>query len=405
MAPVSDASRRDIGPVVVVTPWFPNIPSDRNAAYVYESAAALTRHGTEVHVLVCRPWVPRAMRQRAPEWMRGDVDTSAFTGLASLTSIRYPGFPGRLLRPMTNFGLDHFLRPFVERLLRKTGGRIVHAHTEGFAPVVEPLARKFGCRTAVTVHGLNTDAKYLYSESQQRRFRRALNGIGRVILVGEPLRSSFVDLAGRDDHFRVVHNGLAVDTIPPRREALFRDGEPVRCISVSYLHEGKGIDVTLRALARLRERGLENWTYTIVGDGYQRSELEGLVDQLGLSRQVSFAGGRPREKVFAMLSEADVFVLPSYREAFGIAWLEAMAAGVVTIGVRGEGPSAFIKSGHNGFLVEPRDPDDLTNCLARIMGHPENMRAIAAAGRETVGSGFTWDVHARKLRDVYREML
>jgi glycosyltransferase involved in cell wall biosynthesis len=133
--------------------------------------------------------------------------------------------------------------------------------------------------------------------------------------------------------------------------------------------------------------------------------LAGLAEGLGLAQQVTFAGSLPREKVFEMLARSDVFVLPSYREAFGIAWLEGMAAGLVTIAVRDEGPSAFIESGRNGFLVESRNPEELAILLRGIFESPEQMRIIGAAAKETVRSSFTWDAHADKLLSCYSELL
>src|SRR5438105_4961073 len=74
--------------VVIVTPWFPNRPGDRNGSFVFESAAALARRGLAVHVLVCRPYVPRALGKWAPEWMRGTVETGRFADFASLETLR-----------------------------------------------------------------------------------------------------------------------------------------------------------------------------------------------------------------------------------------------------------------------------------------------------------------------------
>jgi glycosyltransferase involved in cell wall biosynthesis len=70
-----------------------------------------------------------------------------------------------------------------------------------------------------------------------------------------------------------------------------------------------------------------------------------------LDSKVELAGARPHEEIPQYLAAADVFILPSYREAFGIAYLEAMAAGLLVVGVRDQGPSAFIEHGISGLLV------------------------------------------------------
>jgi glycosyltransferase involved in cell wall biosynthesis len=345
------------------------------------------------------------MRRFGPQWMRGDVDSAAFGGLGSVRCLRYPGVPGARFRRLSNRSMDFRLGDALARMLRQAEAQLVHVHTEGLAPAAVQTAHASGVRSVVTLHGINTDRRYLHARAQRDRIGGALNDVDRVVLVGEPLRSFFKDFVGRDDHFRVVPNGFDASALPPHVRPLLQPCATVRFISVSHLHEGKGIDIALRALARVRERGLEDWAYTIVGSGYQRDELVALTYELGLDKKITFAGAQPPRRVFELLAEADVFVLPSYREAFGIAYLEAMATGLVTIGVRGEGPSAFIESGRNGFLVEPRDPEDLAKLLLQISADPERMRAIGAAGRETVRSGFTWDAHADKLLACYREML
>ncbi|HWY87354.1 MAG TPA: glycosyltransferase [Gemmataceae bacterium] len=389
--------------VVVLSPWFPNTPKDWKFTYIYDSAAALTRLGLAVHVLVCRPFTPPFLDFLAPEWTRGRIETGAFEGLASLTAIYYPGLPGGRLRRVTNVVASQRIGRALKSLAVKSGAELVHAHTEGLALIASGVARQLDLPSVVTLHGLNTDPQFLHEPAQRAIFRRALNSTDRVILVGKPLWPFFSTLVGRDDHFRVIHNGVRF----PRdldRGPILRPSQPIRFIAVSNLHEGKGVDVALRALALARDAGFEHWDYTIVGEGSERAALVDLSQSLGLAERVRFLGAHPHDKVFEFLSEADIFVLPSYREAFGISYLEAMAAGLVTIGVRGQGPEAFIEDGKSGFLVEPKSPRSLADCILGIVAQQEAARRIGAAGMKLVRSAFTWDAHATRLTEVYREL-
>ena len=207
--------------------------------------------------------------------------------------------------------------------------------------------------------------------------RDALCAMKRVVLVGEPLRPYFAALAGRDDHFRVVPNGFAVPdrVADPRPEGW---GPNLRWISVSNLHEGKGVDLTLQALARLRQAGSATWSYDIVGDGAERPRLEAMTDALGLRDRVTFHGRMPHDAAMRVLAQADVFVLPSYREAFGIAYLEAMALGLLAIGVSGQGPEAFIAHERTGLLVRPNDVESLFATMKSVL---ENARKCGGSRR------------------------
>ncbi|MBI3675206.1 MAG: glycosyltransferase family 4 protein [Proteobacteria bacterium] len=386
--------------IVVLTPWFPNRPGDRNASYIYESAMAVAHRGVDVHVLVCRPWVPPGLARFAPEWMAGVLETSAFDGLASVQIVRYLGFPRGSFRPLTNWFQRKRVVPALKGLVQRSGASLIHAQTEGMAPIAVAVARVLKCPGVVTIHGLNTDKEFLHAPRQKAMLRKALAMTDRVILVGEPLRGVFAELAGREDNICVVQNGVRipqdVDRLP-----ILSGQDPVRFVSVSYLNEGKGIDIALRALAAARNSGFEEWRYTIIGGGEEFRSLVDLTSSLGLNSKVFFLGFQPHDRVFGLLREADVFVLPSYREAFGIAYLEAMVSGLLTIGVRGQGPSAFIEDGVTGLLVEPRDPQSLAACLLAIPRKRLDMQKIAMAGCQMVKEAFTWDAHARRLIDVY----
>ena len=141
----------------------------------------------------------------------------------------------------------------------------------------------------------------------------------------------------------------------------------VRIITVCNLKELKNIDITLRALAVLRQKGLCRWQFTLIGDGEEWSSLKTLTRDLGLEDQIRFLGRQPRSVVRKELSRSHIFVMVSYPETFGLAYLEAMATGNVVVASRGGGIDGVIRHAHNGFLVPPRDAHALEDALQTIM--------------------------------------
>lgn len=139
----------------------------------------------------------------------------------------------------------------------------------------------------------------------------------------------------------------------------------VSIISVCSLIERKKIDTNLRALAQLKDKF--DWTYTIIGEGEERPLLEALTVQLGIRSRVWFKGSVPRRQVIEALKRSHIFVMVSYLETFGLAYLEAMAAGNIVIGGRGEGIDGVIQHEKNGFLSAPGNVELLKDTLEKII--------------------------------------
>lgn len=380
--------------VLCLTPWFPNAPGEREGNYIHDSVMALREHGIEVKVLLSRVWKP---------WQRNEPCYQAFPADLSLEMVRYPGIPRDYLRSLSNRMLFSCLYRKAMAYARKHRVQLIHAHTEALAEIASSVAGKLGISSVVTIHGINTSHRYLGTAAQKEHFRKALNACDRVVLVGEPLRQYFAAITGRDDHFRVVHNGFRLPDACGKREIC--TGIIKRLISVSNLHEGKGLDLTIRALAMLQASGIRDWSYHIVGDGYMRAELEQLVQSLNLQKKITFIGAVEHAEVASHLKQADLFVLPSYREAFGIAYLEAMACGLLVIGVEGQGAAEFIRHRENGLLTKPKDIDDLAGHIRFAMVNPEETQRMAEAGCDTAMHDFNWTTHATALRSIYRELL
>lgn len=393
--------------ILIVTSAFPEYPGDREGNYVYDSVMALVRQGIDVSVLVTSRYVPRFIES----FVGGKpvrIQKTAFSEFSSIDTVRHFSIPRSYLRPVSNIFYDILVGSAIRAKLAQKRFDVIHGHGEDAAPIISQVARETGISTVVSIHGISMCPRYMHASSQKVRFRDALNAVDRVVLVGQPLRSFFLNITERDDHFRCVHNGYALppsDLVENFLRHWERRGNRVEFISVSNLHEGKGIEINLDALAELNRKGFAGWRYRIVGDGYQRSELEAQVQRLGLERQVEFLGARPHQEVYPLLSEADVFILPSYREAFGIAYLEAMAMGLLAVGVQGQGPEAFIVNGENGCLVPPKDASALANCLSGFFENPGHHIEIAKQGQRAASTKWTWDHHAQRMLEVYREII
>ena len=103
------------------------------------------------------------------------------------------------------------------------------------------------------------------------------------------------------------------------------------------------------------------------------------------------------------MAKAQFFCMPSVREGFGIVYAEAMASGCITIGTEGEGVADVIRSGENGFLVPPDDPDAIGAVISWCLSHPAEAAAIARRGRETA-MGLTWAHNAAQYIQLFKEL-
>lgn len=389
--------------LTVITPWFPSGPQAQSGNFIYDSIVALENLGQQLSVLVTQPWRPRCTALLHADWRQRPIDPALFGQSLGLEVVRFPSIPRNYFRQLSNWFYLQKIVPVLKKKVTSSNSQLIHAHTELAGAAAVQVGQSLNIPVVVTLHGINPDPR-LQSTRQLFFLHAMLTRADRVVLVGEPLVEHFRPLAGKVDHFRVVSNGFRFPSVEECDSGKEWGGK-LRLISVSNLHEGKGIDLNLEALALLNQEGISNWQYTVVGDGRELSSLKKLARDLGLGEKVDFRGGCEHSQVYRYLATADIFILPSYREAFGVAYLEAMACGLLAIGVRGQGPQAFINHGVTGLLVEPRSAQSLADCLKQVFAHPDRMKIVARAGQESVRRDFTWKRHAEKLLEVYRELI
>jgi glycosyltransferase involved in cell wall biosynthesis len=202
-------------------------------------------------------------------------------------------------------------------------------------------------------------------------------------------------LGARD--VRVVHLGT---DLPP---ASAHDATTL--VTVGNLIARKRHADVLRALWLLRDSH-PALAWIVVGDGPERPALERLAGELGLSGRLHFTGRLPHAEAVATAQRGAVFVLPSVDGAFGVAYVEAMAAGVPAIGARGEpGPEEIAAAGGGIRLVAPGDPEALAEELRMLLDDHRWRRELGRDARATVEASFTWPRCGEATVAAYEEAL
>lgn len=154
---------------------------------------------------------------------------------------------------------------------------------------------------------------------------------------------------------------------------------------LSAAEPGKGIDTVIRAMPRLTA-AFPELRYVVVGDGDARPSLEKLAEECGVSDRVVFAGLRKVGSLRAFYEAADIFVMPSQQEGFGIVFLEAMAAGKPAVAANCGGAPEVVADGQTGFLVEYGDVEGLTARLGQLLADDELRGRMGESARRIVES-------------------
>jgi glycosyltransferase involved in cell wall biosynthesis len=237
----------------------------------------------------------------------------------------------------------------------------------------------------VSVHG----GDVLYTAARMRNGEQAVRrpfGAARLVLANSDGIAELAREHGARETL-VVHLGadLPAAARPSRR------GGPQTLVTVAHLVARKRHADVLRALAVLTPRH-PTLRYEIVGDGPERPALEALAERLGVHERVDFHGQLAPEQAVAQARQCTLFVMPSTEEAFGVAYVEAMAGGVPAIGCRGEpGPEEIAAAGDGLVLVPPGDIERLTQRIDELLSDSHRLHEARQRARATVASSFTWE--------------
>ncbi|MEN4478578.1 glycosyltransferase [Mycolicibacterium cosmeticum] len=226
--------------------------------------------------------------------------------------------------------------------------------------------------------------------------------------VAEAQRTYLVDRLGYPaDKIRIIRNGVDPELFhtaadpDARAEFGWDECHPVIGI-VAELSAIKDHATFLRA-ARLVVDQVPRARLLVIGDGACRADLEALADALGITPNVRFTG--VRRDVTRLLRTLDVFTLSSLSECFSIALLEAMACGKPVVCTTVGGNAEIVDDGVTGYLVPPKDPQQLAIRLLELLSDPITARRMGSAGRERVVTEFGLDRSVAAAQRAFEDVI
>ena len=367
--------------------------------YVHDQARALRALGHDVVVISC-VYVMPGMRRLRPELAKTD-DATPRQDVIDGVPVYFPraltlGNAGE--RALGGWPLVAASLPLARRLHREKPFDLVHAHMlprEGHAGLI--IARRLGIPLALTVHGTDVFQYFAPGLAPVPRLVHIAREADALMAVSSLLMSRLAPYRG-ERLSRVVPNGVDLSMVPERTQNV-----PRRVITVGTLKPRKCMDRTLAAFARVAA-DYPDATLTIVGMGEMEAQLRDQAASLGVADRVTLTGGIPHAQVLKLMAQSDLFVLPSWGEGYGIVYIEAMAAGCIAVGARGEGIEDTIRDGENGFLIPAGDVDETERVMRAVFSDPQAYAALRERGRQDARV-LTWAHNARLTEDVYRHAL
>ena len=379
---------------------------------VTELMASGAGGGAQVHV--------QNLVERLPK-QRFDVEVVTLSDGPAVRRIRAAGAPVHVID-----GLDDLATlDAVMRLLELRPPDVLHNHMF--------RAEVIGTRAALRLSELGLPKPYVVSTIHSSRIRNAEDQallrrltpqMDRLIAVSRAIVAKLIAEGRTPAPVELIYNGVDLEryefteaccTLP--EEYGFPEGSPLVGV-VARLEPEKGHATLIESWPQVLQNVSEA-RLLIIGEGSQRATLEALAESHGLlgekcsgDRCVGTRGARPgakivftglRDDVPAVTAALDVAVLPSYREAQGLAILEAMALRRPVVATQVGGVPEMIENGRTGLLVPPRDATALATAIVRLLTEHPLADTLARAGHDFVHANFSVAHMVDAVSDIYEE--
>jgi glycogen(starch) synthase len=308
---------------------------------------------------------------------------------------------------------EHALIRAALPLLRRIRPDVVHAHDWLVAQTAITLAAAAHAPLVATIHATEAGRHQGWLPAPLNRAIHSVenwlaNSADEVIACSQTSQREAVRLFDLDaDAVHVVPNGVDLVRwrVPARARATARDryapGGPLVAFAGRLVHE-KGVQTLLAALALLRRRN-PGLRLAVAGTGPHEDELRAQARRRRVARAVDWLGFVPEAQVATLLAAADVAVVPSYYEPFGLVALEAVAAGTPVVVSDAGGLADLHRDGVAAASFPAGEPDALAAAIDGVLRDPDRSRRAMRHAAGVLRTSYTWQAVAHTTAQVYAQ--
>lgn len=271
---------------------------------------------------------------------------------------------------------------------------VIHTHL-GHADILGIwAAKKSNAKIFCTMHNIYFKQSFIdtiFFKIYKYLFKKRKRNV-KVISISKSVESHVINTLKlpKDRSF------LLYNAIPSKEFDSRKMNDSINVLLVGRLEKQKSIDTLIRSVESLKDK---NITVKIVGDGSLKTELISLTEKLKVNHLVKFVG--KQENTDTYYQNADIFVLPSIWEGFGIVILEAFRAKVAVVASNIEGPAELILHQENGLLFEPKNHINLAEQLKTLIENPKLRQKLSENGYKTFTKEFQIENYVKKLEEIY----
>ena len=387
----------------LILSWeYPPLIEGGLARHVRKLSESVAELGTEVHVLT------RGGEESPPEEVAGGV---------SIHRVREPTRPrdlGEFVAWVEHMNAD-MLAAGVE-LGDRFEFDVVHGHDWLVAAACDHLARRFGAPLVTTIHATEHGRHQGWVEVHPQSYihgveRWITNRSDRVIACSYYMREQIADIFGVEEaRISVIPNGIDPDDLPnqdaatlARLRADFAAPDERLVLLIGRLVYEKGFQLALEAMPRLIE-AVPGTRFLVAGSGTHEAELRRQAEELGLMDHGTFLGWIGDDVLHSLYRIADLTVVPSIYEPFGLVALEAMASGCPCIVADTGGLREVVPHEEAGLRFRSRDPEALAEVAIRVLSDDELGGRLVAEAYEHLRR-FDWADVAEQTEAVYVQLV